>query len=223
MTTEELLAKVEALEKEVQRLKDIEEIKYLQRAYGFYLENWMGEDLADLFVDSPDAVLKIAAGQFVGSENIRIFFRHGMKDVPHHKSDNPEFKHQVMQLQGVVDVAPDGKTARGRWYGFGANAFPHKDGVSPNWMGGTYLVEYVKDNGIWKLKEVHWCMAFNATYGGSWVKPDRRKDNLTDRPHHPDSPLGKISLPPAEDALYPSGYIPPFHFKNPVSGRATEV
>lgn len=223
MTVEELEAKVKALENEVQRLKDIEEIKYLQRAYGFYLENWMGEDLADLFVDSPDAVLKIAAGQFVGTENIRTFFRHGQKDVEHHKSENPEFRHQVMQLNGVVDVAPDGKTAQGRWYGFGANAFPHEGGVSPNWMGGTYEVDYVKDNGKWKLKVVHWCMAFNATYSGSWVPESRRKDKLTNRPYNPESPLGKVSLPPAENALYPSGYICPFHFKNPVSGRQTQV
>ena len=98
MTVEEIEAKIKALENEVQRLKDIEEIKYLQRAYGFYLENWMGEDLADLFVDSPDSLLQIAAGQFVGTENIRIFFRHGRKDVPNYKTENPEFKHQVMQL-----------------------------------------------------------------------------------------------------------------------------
>ena len=221
MTVEELEAKVKALENEVQRLKDVEEIKYLQRAYGFYLENWMGEDLADLFVDSPDAVLKIAAGQFVGTENIRIFFRHGRKDVPIHKTEDPEFKHQVMQLNGVVDVASDGKTAQGRWYGFGANAFPHASGVSPNWMGGTYEVDYVKDDGKWKLKKVHWCMSFNATYGGSWVSEERRKDNLTNRPYNPNSPLGKVSLPPAEDALYPSGYVCPFHFANPVSGRKT--
>jgi hypothetical protein len=221
MAQEDLEARIKTLENELQRLKDIEEIKYLQRAYGFYLENWMGEDLADLFVDSPDAVLKIAAGQFVGTENIRIFFRHGKKDVPLHREKNPEFRHQVMQLNGVVDVAPDGKTAQGRWYGFGANAFPHEGGVSPNWMGGTYEVNYVKDDGKWKLKEVHWCMAFNATYGGSWVPEERRKDNLTNRPYDPDSELGKVSLPPAENALYPSGYVCPFHFVNPVSGRKT--
>ena len=46
--TQELEDRIKALEKEVQRLKDIEEIKYLQRAYGSYLENWMGEYLADL-------------------------------------------------------------------------------------------------------------------------------------------------------------------------------
>jgi len=223
MTVEELEAKVKALENEVQRLKDIDEIKYLQRAYGYYLENWMAEDLIDLFVDSPDAALKVAAGQFFGKENIRHFFHHTDKDIVIEKSDNPEFRHQVMQLNGVVDVAPDGKTAQGRWYGFGANAFPNEGGISPNWMGGTYEVDYVKDNGKWKLKVVHWCMAFNAPYGGSWVPESRRNDKKTDTPYQPDSPLMKFGQPPAENALYPSGYICPFHFKNPVSGRETKV
>ena len=81
------------------------------------------------------------------SENIRIFFRHGFKDTPIPKADNPEFKHQVMQLQGVVDVAPDGKTVQGRWYGFGANAFPAEGGkVNPGWMNGVYEVEYLKQD-----------------------------------------------------------------------------
>ena len=46
------------------------------------------------------------------------------------KSENPEYLHQVMQLSGIVDVAPDGKTAMGRWYGFGANALPAGDGTT---------------------------------------------------------------------------------------------
>ena len=66
-------------------------------------------------------------------------------------------------------------------------------------------------------------MAFNAPYGDSWVQASRRKDNRTERPYDPNSELGKVSLPPAENALYPSGYICPFHFKNPVSSRATQV
>ena len=81
MSESELLAKIQVLEKEVQRLKDIDEIKYLQRAYGFYLENWMAEDLIDLFIDSDDCYLFIAAGQFFGKENIRIFFHQAVKMI----------------------------------------------------------------------------------------------------------------------------------------------
>ena len=54
MTVEELEGKVKVLEEKVRTLEDIEEIKKLQRAYGFYLEHWMAEDIIvnDLDLDS---------------------------------------------------------------------------------------------------------------------------------------------------------------------------
>jgi hypothetical protein len=49
MTVEELEAEAKALRTKIRTLDDIEEIKKLQRAYGFYLEHWMAEDLIDLY------------------------------------------------------------------------------------------------------------------------------------------------------------------------------
>ncbi|OGO42643.1 MAG: hypothetical protein A2137_03530 [Chloroflexi bacterium RBG_16_58_8] len=166
MTVKELEAKIKVLEDRLRTLEDTEAIKKLQRAYGFYLEHWMAEDLIDLFADGPDAELLVAAGHYVGKESIRRFFRHGKENIELPRSENPEFLHQVMQLSGVVHVAPDGKTARGRWYGFGANAFPVEGGrINPGWMNGVYEVEYIKQDDVWKLKKVHWCMTFHAPWG----------------------------------------------------------
>ena len=218
MNIEELEAKVRTLEDKIRTLEDIEEIKKLQRAYGFYLEHWMAEDIIDLFADSPDATLLVAAGHYRGKENIRRFFHHGKEGVEIN-SLGPDFLHQVMQLSGVVDVDPDGKTARGRWYGFGANAFPVEGGVAPGWMNGVYENEYVKENGKWKIKKVHWCITFHAPYLESWVEPSRRVDLRMDRPYQRNPQLQPDGGP--EETLYPSGFICPFHFKNPVSGRQT--
>lgn len=220
MNNEELEAKIEKLENEIQTLNDVNEIKNLQRVYGFYLEHWMAEDLVDLFADGEDTTLIIAAGQFRGKEAVRRFFHHGREDVEMKYMPNPEFLHQVMQLSGVVHVNPDGKTANGRWYGFGANAFPHPGGkINPGWMNGIYEVDYVKQDGIWKLKKVHWCMTFHAPWRTSFVDPDRIVDVRIDRPYERSAPLKPTDAP--EETLYPSGFICPFHFANPVSGRKT--
>ena len=48
MNAQELAAKVRALEDKVRILEDIEEIKKLQRAYGYYLEHGMVDDVVDL-------------------------------------------------------------------------------------------------------------------------------------------------------------------------------
>ncbi len=218
MTKEELEAKVKMLEQKVQVLEDTEDIKKLQRAYGYYLEHWMAEDLIDLFADNPDSTLKIAAGEYHGKPAIRRFFRHGKEDTELKKSENGEFLHQVMQLSGVVHVNPDGKTAHGRWYGFGANAFPAEGGkVNPGWMDGVYEVEYIKEKGIWKLLKVRWCMTFHAPWVNSFVDPEKRVDYKMDRPYQRAGALRPTGTP--EETLYPSNFICPFHFDNPVSGR----
>ncbi len=220
-SVEELEAKIKILEDRLRTLEDIEEIKKLQRAYGFYLEHWMAEDIIDLFSDSPDVTLKVAAGEYRGKENIRDFFHHGRKGIEIKKIDHGDFLHQVMQLSGVVHVDPDGKTAEGRWYGFGANAFPAEGGVNPGWMNGVYENEYVKEDSIWKIKKIHWCMTFHAPYAVGWVDTSRRVDVKIDRPYKRNPNL-KPDGPP-EETLYPSGFICPFHFGNPVSGRETLV
>jgi hypothetical protein len=218
MTVKELEAKIKMLEAKVQKLEDIESIKKLQRAYGYYLEHWMAEDIIDLFADGPDTTLLVAAGEYKGKEAIKRFFHQGREGVEMRKSDNPEFLHQVMQLSGVVDVDPDGKTANGRWYGFGANAFPAQGGrVNPGWMNGVYEVDYVKQDGIWKLKKVHWCLTFHAPWVTSFVDPSRRVDEKMDRPYQRNPALRPTGAP--EETLWPSGFICPFHFSNPVSGR----
>jgi hypothetical protein len=155
MTVKELEEKIKVLENKITRLEDIDAIKKLQRAYGFYLEHWMAEDLIDLFADGDDSLLWIAAGKFQGKKSIARFFHHGNEAAVTRKAPNPEFLHQVMQLSGVVDLSPDGKTAKGRWYGFGANAFPVEGGkINPGWMNGVYVVDYIKQDGIWKLWKV---------------------------------------------------------------------
>jgi hypothetical protein len=218
MTIAELEAKIKTLENRIQTMEDTEEIKKLQRAYGYYLEHWMAEDVIDCFADGPDTELLVAAGHYIGKESIRDFFHHGKKGIEVRKSENPEFLHQVMQLSGIVHVAEDGLTASGRWYGFGANAFPSPGGkVNPGWMNGVYEVDYIKQAGRWRMKKVHWCMTFHAPWGDSFVPAEKRYDQKIDRPYKRNPQLKPEGAP--EETLWPSGFICPFHFDNPSTGR----
>ena len=53
-----------------------------------------------------------------------------------------------MQLQGIVDVASDGKTAKGRWHMFAQEA---EHGKYARWGLGVYENDYVKQDGVWKI------------------------------------------------------------------------
>ena len=227
MNTEELEAKVKELEKKVealQRLQDIEDIKKLQKAYGYYLMNWLHEELIDCFSTSPQTTLEWPQGTFIGADGPHRFFGNI------NTGKDPEFMHQMMQISGIVDIEPDGNHAKGRWWGFGAMAIPAGsmevaggEGVDQAFGCGIYEMEYIRENGVWKILKIKWVPVYNGTLEEGWVKPERRakskpsaiNDHGFPESWHPDRGPDPITY------NYPSGHILPFHYKHPVTGKKT--
>ena len=95
MNTEGLEARVKELEIKVeslQRLQDIEDIKKLQYAYGYYLMNWLHEELIDCFSTSPNTALEWPQGTFIGADGPRRFFGNI------NTKKDPEFMHRMVIL-----------------------------------------------------------------------------------------------------------------------------
>jgi hypothetical protein len=115
-----------------------------------------------------------------------------------------------MQLQGVVHVAEDGRTAKGRWRALIMMGDLNK---SAQWQEATYENEYREDNGVWKISKIRAYVNVNGEYETGWHKnpgpvPGVSKEFPPDRP--PTDPNYKP---------YPAAYIPPFHYKHPVTGK----
>ena len=52
----------------------------------------------------------------------------------------------------VIEVAGDGKTAKGIWYSIGQGVRPKGlDGKSTEWMWEKYAVDFIKEDGQWKI------------------------------------------------------------------------
>ena len=211
MKAEEMEARIKALENQLRVVQDIHEIEKLQRIYGYYLEHWMAAEIIDLFSDGPDVALEWPEGTHLGKDGVKRYFEGNEKK-------DPEFLHQLMQLSPVIDVDPDGKTAKGRWYSFGGVAMPRGGGVSQSYISGTYENEYVKEGGKWKIKRIRWHLNFSASPREGFVKPERVAAI------DPNAKLQgpKPAIPDTRFELqYPSGHIFPFHFKHPVTGKKT--
>lgn len=199
------------LQKQVMEFQDIEFIKRIQKAYGYYLEFWMWDEVIDCFSDAPGVTLKLYEGTYIGKDSIRRYFERN-------RQSNPEKLHQVMQIAGIVDVDPDGNNAKGRWYSFGANAMPQEDGVRQYFMNGIYEAEYIKEGGVWKFLKLEYSMTYAAGVDTGWVSPDRLTKNRPKGGIQRPSP----DIPPEEfETRYPSGYILPFHYVHPVTGKPT--
>lgn len=201
---------VEEKDRQIQELVDIEAIKRLQCAYGYYLEHWMSEEIIDLFADHPDVSATYVEGTYLGLEGVRRYFGK-MRYAP------PTFLHQVMQISPVITIGADGKTAKGRWYGYGTVCSAPVGGkIDPMYMCVIYEMDYIKENGIWKILK----LAFQMHYAYKTPLPPAAKPE-----EPPQTDMSEMKLSPdiwAEyDTQYPSGYIYPMHFKHPVTGKET--
>ena len=199
-----LKKQVKARDKQLQTLQDIEDIKRLQCAYGYYLEHWMSDEIIDCFSSSPEVSGTFVEGTYKGPEGIRRYFGHG-RVIP------PEFLHLVMQVSPVITVNEDGKTAHGRWYGYGTILSRITTPLDPTYMMVIYEMDYIKEDGVWKI--LHLRLNMHYAYSSGINPPPE------------DAPRERIRLSPdvwAEyDTQYPSGYIYPFHYKHPVTGKET--
>lgn len=201
-----LETKLAQAEHRIELLEDTNEIYNLNRIYGYYLDKALYDQLVDLFTD--DVELEYSQrGVYVGKERARKL----MKMMPGGESGlQPGMLQNHIQLQGVVHVDPDGKTAKGRWRALimmgDANA------KTAQWQEGTYENEYRKENGVWKFSKVHAYVAVNADYDKGWGKHQGPIPGIS-KDFPPDRPPSEVYQP------YPAVHIPPFHYKNPVTGK----
>ena len=217
---------VKTLENEVRILKDIESIKRLQKAYGYYVEHMMGQEIIDCFSDSPDVALNWLEGTWLGKEGVKRYFARAAR------GDNPPgFSHQLMPTAGLITINPDGKTAKGRWYAFGG-VFSSREGkVSGGSLtNGIYEMGYIKENGTWKILSIKWVIPYSVRITEGWSMPEDIGGRLIrgdvspprDDDSRPRAPMPEPDIPiDKNDLRYVSGYIFPLHFKHPVTGKET--
>lgn len=199
-SVEEALAaareQTQAVSHKVQLLEDENAIENLQRSYGYFVDKALWRETADLFAD--DGTLEIGGrGVFVGKPRVLEYLQWL---VPEGLTRGHLFNH--MQLQPIVDVAPDGRSALGRWRFFGQVGEYQKSAI---WGMGTYENEYVKEDGVWKIKKLHAYFRMYTPYADGWAKtaiPNTKPEK--DLP--PDQP------PTVVHEQYPGTYIPQEHY-----------
>jgi triacylglycerol lipase len=120
-----------ALAERVQRLADEQEIENLQKIYGYYLDRRMWNDVADLFTD--DGTIEMGQqGVYVGKKRVRAFL-----DLLGPAGIGDGIVNDHVQLQIVVDVAPDGRTAKARSRELNMTGELDKHG---EWSEGVYAI-----------------------------------------------------------------------------------
>jgi hypothetical protein len=199
-----LRAELQSLQDRKQRIEDSNAIKRLQRAYGYYMEEALWDEVLELFAD--DATLEFARdGVYAGKDRIREYL-YALNDGRQGLREGQLQEH--LQLMPVLTLSDDGRTAQARWRTI---MLLGQLGERALWGEGPYENEYVKEGTVWKISKLRWFQTILVPYEGGWGgNADFNQGVWVSDRLPPDAP------PTAPYGSWPETFLPPFSFANPV-------
>lgn len=198
-----VLAEISRLERDIERLHSINEIKRLQRIYGYYLDRSDWDNVADLLTD--DATAEYGpSGVYRGKDSIRqLLYGIGYGEA----GLQPQQLREHIQLQPVITLSDDGMSAKGRWRVLGLLGQYQE---YARWQAGPYENEYRMEGGVWKISKIHWKETFTVPFEDGWAT-SMEHSNVADRQLPPPDEPSSFEYEP-----WPGVSLLPFHFEHPV-------
>lgn len=224
LTTLENLVK--DLQQQVGVLEDVHAIRRLQHAYGYFIDKCLYDETVDCFSDSGE--VWFMGGKFKGKAGIRRLYcdRFRARFTGGKNGPVPGFLLDHPQLQDIIDVAPDRRTALGRARSFmqAGRHRDHSDESRPGWAmrqwweGGIYENTYVREDGVWKLLILNYRPVWHATFEDGWAHTPARFVPPFEQVF-PNDPTGPDELMVPLPELWPATNVVPFHYPHPVTGK----
>ena len=219
--------KIALLEKTIQQmenrigiLEDANAIRRLQHLYGYYLDKCLYNEVVDLIAE--ECEVHFLGGIYRNKAGARRLFCDRFRGhfTDGHNGPIYGFLLDHIQLQDVIDVSPDRKTAKAR-FRYLMQAGYHETAeheASQWWEGGIYENEYVKEDGIWKFKVLSPHAEWHADYERGWAHTQRQYVPFS-TVTYPADPIGPDALEDPPPVLWPDTDVPPYHYLHPVTGK----
>lgn len=158
------------LQLEVTRAQDIAEIQNLM---GRYETIHNAQDINkswELFADMPDTYTQIAGGRKIeGYENV---VKSWQAQVAGSNPGSPDkgtmLEHPLSSP--IIVVAGDGQTAKATFASLGHEThYNTQTGkYDPEWAYGKYAIDFIKQNGEWKIWHHRWFRFFRTSFYTAW-------------------------------------------------------
>lgn len=200
-------ASLDGLEERIAVMNDESLVRNLQAAYGYYVDRRMWNDVTDLFAD--DGVYEFGGnGVYVGRDGVRKA----------HERMGPDgltegVLNDRLQFDTVVQLAPGRREAQVR--GIELGLLGDVDRNEAYWEVSVYDNRFVKEDGLWKVREMRVFPVFRSAYSEGWGS-SRIVESLTGE-LAPDRPL------PDRDTGEQDRLVPAFVSRHPVTGKPVEA
>jgi len=153
---EQLVARVQYLEDmaAIQQLQS----KYLQllftQDYDKIVDQCFAKKTKDVSVEFSDS------GVYEGIDSVRRLYTDFIRT-----RRIPGFFTMHMMVDPYIVIARDGRSARSSWMSPGATA----SSSGARWVWGPYYVDYVREDGEWRIQKTRFVPLFRNRYENSWV------------------------------------------------------
>jgi hypothetical protein len=166
----------------VQRMEDMIEIQKLQSKYAHLLFKLDVDRIMDECIAkrAKEVTLEFSdSGVYKGLEKIRQVYKDfgGAKQIP-------GFFIMHMTVNPYIEIAQDGLSAKSHWLSPGAVG----SNTSARWVWGPYYIDYIKEDGEWKILHTNLAALFRNSFDTSWAEATEHgsvREVLTDDADEP--------------------------------------
>jgi hypothetical protein len=220
-----LAARLDALEHRVGELEDLNAIRRLHWAYGYYIDFNRPDDVAELF--ARDGAVVFLSGEYHGHAGVKRLYGDWIAGRFTQGRPGPVdgLVLDHFQMQDIVTVAPDRQTAKGRFRGmllggWHDSVIEQKPDFMPQqfWEAGIYENDYVREDGAWKIKRLDYMMQWQGDYESGLAHTVSHLQPAAVL--YPEDPLGPDVILPAAQIrqTWPHRQDVPMHFAHPRFG-----
>jgi hypothetical protein len=165
----ELTKRVDQLQKENNRLQAVHEIQNMMGRYEYWHTSGKNHEIGNMFARKADGIRVEYANSgvwegFEGAQRFTVgthdYFKEGgyTGGLSIHPLTTP-----------VIEIAKDGKTARGLWIAPGYEVVNVDGKKQATWMMEEYAVDFIKEEGRWCFWRIHMYRIFWCSYDKSYV------------------------------------------------------
>jgi ABC-type nitrate/sulfonate/bicarbonate transport system substrate-binding protein len=181
--------RIRRLSASVRNATALRAVKRVQSALNHYREAGLWDEAAKLF--TRDAVAQVGEQRHFGPRTIAALLQsQALAGTGRSKLGEGDLNSHLV-FSPVVTIDADGRTARGRWHELSLTG---RFGVEANWGNGIYENEYLQEDGVWKIRRLHYHPSFVGPYSPGWRNADK-SDKVTIVPYHYSPDTAGVPVP----------------------------
>lgn len=215
-----------SVERRLGALEDVNAIRHLHHAYGYYIDKCLYDEVVELFSDT--SRITFLNGVYIGRAGARRLYCDWFREhfTGGHNGPAYGFLLDHLMMQDIVDIAPDRQSAKARFRcfmqgGYHQSRDPIPNFPAANWEGGIYENTYVKEGGVWKIDKFSYNMLWEADYHKGWDRDEAHLMKLENT--YPEDRRGPDELVEGSKPTWPHTQVVDFHYPHPVTGKIWEA